>query len=236
MIGCVRALLAIVLIALVSIPAARIPSAQADEAVPARGWSHGDYGRFVLDWSKSVQASVSADGKELTISFDRAANIDPKSAIANLKSYVSAARRGRDGKSITLTLNEPVTWRLFQDGTHLVVDMALVGQRKFANGPGKSQSPPPKTAAKRSSGSHRLLPLVAVAQGRRPNDSSDPKQTFIADALDLLNHRRADRRPHNDADLVEGLLSRAAKRSNRPIAEGGTGPASLRKAAVQRWR
>lgn len=145
MIGLARALLAIVLIALASIPVAWAPVALADEAVPARGWSHGDYGRLVLDWSKSVKASVSSDGKELTISFDRAANIDPKGAIANLKSYVSAARRGRDGKSLTLTLNEPVTWRLFEDGTHLVVDMAHVGQRKFANGPGKSQSPQPKT-------------------------------------------------------------------------------------------
>lgn len=148
MIACIRALLAIALIAVALIP---IPNATADEAVPVRGWTHQDYGRLVLDWTKSVKASVTSDGKQLTIEFDRAANIDPTRAIANLRSYIVSAKRGRDGKSLTLTLQEPVTWRQFEDGTKLVVDMAHVGQRKFANGPGKpgasaSQAAEPKPA------------------------------------------------------------------------------------------
>ncbi len=166
MIAHARALLAILLIAF-----AAIPGSVADEAVPARGWTHPEYGRLVLDWSKSVKAGASSDGKRLVISFDRAANIDPARALANLKPYVSSAERGRDGKSLTLVLKAPVTWRLFEDGTKIVVDMAFVGQRKFANGPGKAAD---TKAATQDSTPPQAKPSPSPASGDKA--SGQPKQ------------------------------------------------------------
>ena len=184
-----RALLAILMIAF-----AAIPGAAADEAVPARGWTHADYGRLVLDWSKAVKAEVSSDGKHLVISFERAANIDPARAIANLKPYVTSAERSRDGKSLTLILKQPVTWRLFADGTKVVVDMAHVGQRKFANGPGKTPeakattekaaAPPAKPAAATAKATEQLKPAEApkaapkVTAAVAPAPLSGPKVTL----------------------------------------------------------
>lgn len=141
-------------------PAAAQDVAQdtATDAIGATGQLFDDFGRLTLDWAKAKppQVDIVLDDKAMTLRFDRAVALDPEATRRNLKAYIRAAALSADGKTLTLTLKKPVTYRLDRAGSRLLLDLAQPGEAVLPN----------KAASK--------LPEVAPAKAEAPAKDEAP--------------------------------------------------------------
>jgi hypothetical protein len=97
--------------------------AHADDTILARGWTHENYGRLVLDTGSDELSDIKAAGDVIVISFKRPVKVDMDSAINNLRPYLSAATPSADDRELTLRLKQAVSIRRFDDNGNLVIDL-----------------------------------------------------------------------------------------------------------------
>lgn len=111
-------------------------SAAAQDVAKARGELRDDFGRLVLDWGKATPPALEVDLSEtqMVLRFDRPVAVDTAAVRANLKAYFRAAMLSEDGRTLTLPLKKPVTYRLTSEGGRLTLDLGQPGEAKFDNG------------------------------------------------------------------------------------------------------
>jgi hypothetical protein len=100
-----------------------VASAAADDAILARGWTHENYGRLVLDTGSDELSDIKASGDVIVVTFKRPVKVDMASAINNLRPYLSAATPSADDRQLTLRLKQAVSIRRFDDNGNLVIDL-----------------------------------------------------------------------------------------------------------------
>ncbi len=108
---------------LLAISAVMISTARADDAILARGWTHENYGRLVLDTGSDELVDIKAAGDVIVMTFKRPVNVDMAAAINNLRPYLSAATPSVDNRQLTLRLKQAVNIRRFDDNGNLVIDL-----------------------------------------------------------------------------------------------------------------
>lgn len=96
---------------------------EADDAILARGWTHENYGRLVLDTGSAELADIKASGDVIVMTFKRPVKVDMAAAINNLRPYLSAATPSADNQQLTLRLRQAVNIRRFDDNGNLVIDL-----------------------------------------------------------------------------------------------------------------
>jgi len=69
--------------------------------------------RITFEWPKPVNFTAEAEGKTLTITFERNASPDFGKLLSSLYPYIVSARRQGDGKTIVLTMDKPYQIRTF---------------------------------------------------------------------------------------------------------------------------
>src|SRR5260221_6026739 len=106
---------------LLAISAVMISTARADDAILARGWTHENYGRLVLDTGSDELVDIKAAGDVIVMTFKRPVNVDMAAAINNLRPYLSAATPSVDNRQLTLRLKQAVNIRRFDDKGNLVI-------------------------------------------------------------------------------------------------------------------
>lgn len=114
--------------------------AAAQQAAPigVRGWDHGDYGRLVFDLGAKVDGKAVLDGLDLVVTFSEPVTVDAVAALRRLGRLAGPVTLAPDGKSLRITLKQPVTLvpQRYQD--KLVLDLK----------PGSEPSKPVPEAAK----------------------------------------------------------------------------------------
>ena len=134
-------------------------NALAQDAVGIKGQLFDDYGRLTFNWGKTAPPKVAVDlnAQAMTLTFGAPVSLDPAALRADLKAYIRSASLSGDGKTLTLTLKKPVTYRLNQSGAKLQLDLAQPGEAVFPNkatadapapAPAPTPAPAPATAAK----------------------------------------------------------------------------------------
>jgi hypothetical protein len=98
-------------------------SVKADDAILARGWTHENYGRLVLDTGSAELADIKASGDVIVMTFKRPVKVDMAAAINNLRPYLTAATPSTDNQQLTLRLRQAVNIRRFDDNGNLVIDL-----------------------------------------------------------------------------------------------------------------
>lgn len=114
--------------------AAAVPPslAAAAEAVPVRAADHGNFGRIVFDWAQPVGHSVSVQGHELAVSFDRPMDASVISVLKSLKKYVTAARLDNDARTAVFVLAGDFAAEDFENGSSVAVDIRPAGAPALA--------------------------------------------------------------------------------------------------------
>lgn len=109
------------------------------EGVSIRGGEHGNFSRVVFDWRRDVTYKVEQTGREVVVTFDRAAAIDD-SAIAGklpkLITGISSQVQGRRTVAAIMTTQESPRARHMRVGRKVVVDI-LPGRSTSAAKPDK---------------------------------------------------------------------------------------------------
>ncbi|TXH38040.1 MAG: hypothetical protein E6Q98_04205 [Rhodospirillaceae bacterium] len=106
----------------------------ADQSILARGWTHQDYGRLVLDTGSGEVRDVKVAGQVMVIRFKRPVKVDMTAAINNLRPYLISASPDADNKQLTLRLRPGLDYRNFDNNGNLVLDFTLPGGKKFSAG------------------------------------------------------------------------------------------------------
>ncbi|WP_374377191.1 hypothetical protein [Dongia sp.] len=103
--------------------------------VAVKGQLFDDYGRLILNWGKAAAPAVKVDlsANAMTLRFAAPVSLDPAALRADLKAYIRNAALSADGKTLTLSLKKPVTYRLNQTGARLQLDLAQPGEAVFPN-------------------------------------------------------------------------------------------------------
>lgn len=137
------------------------------EKVAVRAGEHRRYSRLVVDWRRSVGYKVSRSGDEVTLRFDRPADLNLASVRRKLPRHIRAIRAENDAKATRLVVKTPasVRFRHFRSGTGVVID--LLGDAKAA--------PPAKIAAKKPVGK-KTTPGNADTQPATVGGDKKPKQ------------------------------------------------------------
>lgn len=102
-----------------------VPVAQADDTILARGWTHQNYGRLVLDTGSAELAGIKTVGDIMVITFKRPVTVDMDAAISYLQPYLSSATPSADHRQLTLHLKQAVNFRHFDDNGNMVVDLGV---------------------------------------------------------------------------------------------------------------
>lgn len=163
----IRFLLALLLLAFAW--AGNTDPASAQDAVRARGWTHQDFGRLVLDWPAPVGFQTARDGNTLTLRFDRPLAVDLTRALGFLPTYLSAGTVSSDGNSVVLTLAGDFAANAFANGNSVVVD--------FRAAPPQSQpapAPNPAPAVSAAPAAPERPPVQAQAAAPAPAPAPDP--------------------------------------------------------------
>ncbi|MDY0882666.1 hypothetical protein ACFPL7_06880 [Dongia soli] len=109
-------------------------SASADQSILARGWTHQDYGRLVLDSGSDEVRDVKVVGQVMVIRFKRPVKIDMTAAVSNLRPYLISASSAADDKQLALQLRPGLDYRNFDNNGNLVLDFSLSSEKKFSTG------------------------------------------------------------------------------------------------------
>lgn len=151
-------------------------------AVPlARGEVIRDYARITFEWPETVYFTADADGRTLSITFDRAANPDFRPLLARLSPYVKSAERKRDGRTLVLTLDKPYRIRTFISDNVGGVDLLDIHSKRR----------PPTQLAK----AKKKPEPVAVAEAKNPEPAKPtPIETRLA-ALAALSPAAGEEKP-----------------------------------------
>ena len=102
-----------------------VPLAQADDMILARGWTHQNYGRLVLDTGSAELAGIKTVGDIMVITFKRPVTVDMGAAITYLQPYLNSATPSADHRQLTLHLKQAVNFRQFDDNGNMVVDLGV---------------------------------------------------------------------------------------------------------------
>ncbi len=135
-------------------PAASAPSLPSTPAalidLMVRGGEHPGFNRLVFDWPGPVDYSVDLKGTQVTLTFDRAARVNPTALAASLPTDVGVVSAGPKDKSTVVVLALPVGMRVrhFTSGPRVAVDLVR---------PAGSE-PPPRAAG-------APMPTLAPAPG-----------------------------------------------------------------------
>ncbi len=84
-----------------------------------------EYARIMFTWDQKVKFNPSANGKTLTIRFNKAGTVPLSRLKQSLSPYISAASQSKDKKTVTLRMNEAYKIRSFVSGTSNGVDVLL---------------------------------------------------------------------------------------------------------------
>ena len=112
----------------------------ADDTILARGWTHENYGRLVLDTGTPEVAGVQVIDQIMIITFKRPVKVNMAAAITNLQPYLTSATPSADGRQLTLRLRQVLSSRHFDNNGNLVIDLAFPGEQKF-DAPAKKAVP-----------------------------------------------------------------------------------------------
>jgi hypothetical protein len=96
--------------------------ALADTQIYARGWSHDEFGRLVLDRAARLTTSAEIKGHKLVIAFSEPVSVKLDGALENLKAYVDGPLSAQ-GRRLELTLKRPATLSQFVEEGKLVLDL-----------------------------------------------------------------------------------------------------------------
>lgn len=147
--------------------------ASADQSILARGWTHQDYGRLVLDTGSDEVRDVKVAGQVMVIRFKRPVKVDMTAAISNLRPYLISASPGADSRELTLRLRPGLDYRNFDNNGNLVLDFSLPGEKKFSAGktsstqiaPDKKQASAVKQPANAQPANSRPIELIQPRSG-----------------------------------------------------------------------
>lgn len=170
--------LAVVFVAIAASQALAKPS----EVPVAHGKVVHDFARITFEWPQSVYFKANANGKRLTITFDRKANPNFGPLLSALSPYVVSAERKSDGKTVVLTLDKPYRIRTFVsdhiNGVDLLgVDVAALrkpaaaAKNDTSKADDRKKTPPAakpekQRAGKQPGAERALMPLtVAASEG-----------------------------------------------------------------------
>ncbi len=108
------------------------PSAQVSNVPVVHGSMMRDHARITFEWPVPVFFTVKANGKQVSITFDRKARPDFKQLLQQLSPYVISAERKPDGKTVVLTLNKAYRIRTFVSDTINGIDLLKVDGKPAA--------------------------------------------------------------------------------------------------------
>jgi hypothetical protein len=94
----------------------------ADAEINARGWSHEDFGRLVLDAAAPLVKSAAIKDRKLFVEFREPVTVKLGDALSRLGIYVERMPDAR-GTILILTLLRPVKLHQFTDGDKYVLDL-----------------------------------------------------------------------------------------------------------------
>ena len=93
------------------------------EPVRVRTATHKGYGRIVFNWTRPVPFTANLSGRNLVVSFGRPIEASYAAVVRGLGKYLSGAKPGGDGRSVTFTLKDAFGFRSFDMGAAVVVDL-----------------------------------------------------------------------------------------------------------------
>ncbi len=93
------------------------------EPVRVRAAAHDGFGRIVFNWPSPVVFSATSEGGLVVVKFGRPIEASYAGVVKALRSYVSSATPGGDGRSVTFTLRGSFEVRSFDMGAVVVVDI-----------------------------------------------------------------------------------------------------------------
>ncbi len=172
---------------LLAVPASQSLSAT---ALPV---THGsivrDFARITFEWPDSVYFTATAQGKTVSVTFDRKANPDLNALVAQMQPYIKRAVRKPDGKTIVLTLDKPYRIRTFVSDNINGIDLLEVdtkAQRKVvAAKPAKPADPAfnPLTLAglSPSAGEPAPAPVAEAPKPEQPAAAPAPAEPKAAE-------------------------------------------------------
>ena len=141
------------------------PPLQADP-VKVRAAAHDGYGRIVFNWPTPVVYTVVSEGGLLIVSFGRPIESSYASAVRALRSYISGATPGTDGRSVTFNLRGQYDVRSFDMGAAVVVDiMNAAGPAPVATSQTARQDQAPGTPIQVSDGRPSVKIRTGVHEG-----------------------------------------------------------------------
>ncbi|MGE5514240.1 MAG: tetratricopeptide repeat protein [Bacteroidota bacterium] len=144
-----------------------------------RGGEHDTFNRLVFDWPKPVEYTVSAQNGQVTIAFDRPANLNVTSLEAALPGdirFVEARPQGK-GTAIVLSVPPGTTTKHFTSGPKVAVDL-------IRPPPGAAKAEPPKTepATAGSNPSPATKPEPAKTEAPKPDAGKTDMAKEVAKA------------------------------------------------------
>jgi hypothetical protein len=137
--GSICAVIAALACAGVAAPALA-PWALADTTINARGWSHDDFGRLVLDAAAPLVKSAAIQNRKLVVEFNAPVTLKLGEALSKIGTYVQLTGAAK-GTRLELPLLRPVTLHHFIDGDKYVLDL-----KRVENWPAQD-TPPTKAEA-----------------------------------------------------------------------------------------
>ncbi|HWA47511.1 MAG TPA: hypothetical protein VG742_04515 [Dongiaceae bacterium] len=165
------------------LPALFSGHAWAEAEINARGWSHENFGRLVLDAAVPLVKSATIKDRKLFVEFREPVTVKLGDALSKLGIYVERTPDAR-GTILILTLLRPVKLHQFTDGDKYVLDLnrtqfwpaneaASVAPAPATPAPSEpAAKPPEKTAAKPAQVTAAPAPAgkpkIVVRQGEHP--------------------------------------------------------------------
>lgn len=142
--------------------------------LPVRFGNHPTFDRIVFDWTALVEYKIDQDGRNVIISFDRAAALDEAAFKAGVAAIAASTSVEPDAERLTirLTLPEGAHLRHFRSETKIVIDVNR-GPEKPKPEPSRSKSerqdPPKANAPKTETPPQKAdAPPQQAAPARKP--------------------------------------------------------------------
>ncbi len=97
--------------------------AQTEQSVVVRAWDHDSYVRLVFDLPELTQHTLSNNGGQLRVTFERALDPAFDESLAALTSIIQAGGVSDGGRTFNFRLLEPFVPRSFNSGSMVVIDL-----------------------------------------------------------------------------------------------------------------
>jgi len=123
-----------------------LPATAAADAVKVRAAAQKNFGRVLFIWPSPVKYTAEKSGNRVVVKFTRPvdANFAPVTKV--LGGYVSKVAKGKDGRTVSLTLKGDYDLRHFNMGGSVILD--LVGKKPDAGGQVAAPEAPKKPSKK----------------------------------------------------------------------------------------